>query len=74
MTITPTPDTPVGVTTALALDEDNVLSAELQAIDVDRQTAFTFALVSDEGAANGSVAVSPEGVLTYTPDADFNGQ
>ncbi|MCD8522900.1 MAG: Ig-like domain-containing protein [Saccharospirillaceae bacterium] len=59
-----------GQTQNLNTNEDQTLSAQIAATDVDGDE-LTFSLITTP--QNGSAAVTQAGVLTYTPDADFNG-
>lgn len=69
---------PVAVADAFALDEDGVLEVAapgLLANDTDADAAEGELMVSlVEAAANGSLALNPDGGFTYTPAADFFGE
>jgi VCBS repeat-containing protein len=60
-----------GGATATA-DEDNVVTGQIAASDVDGD-ALSFALAEGGAPANGTVTVNPDGSYSYVPDADFNG-
>lgn len=65
------PNRPPQLTTsALAVDEDVVLSAPLSASDPDGQT-LTFTKTSDP--QHGSLTVAANGAITYTPALNYNG-
>ena len=65
------PNRPPQLTTsALSVDEDVVLSAQLAASDPDGQT-LTFTKTSEP--QHGSLAVAANGAVTYTPALNYNG-
>lgn len=65
------PNNPPQLTTsALATDEDVVLSTQLSASDPDGQ-ALTFTKTSDP--QHGSLTVAANGAITYTPALNYNG-
>lgn len=61
---------PVADSASFEINEDDVLNGILTASDSDGH-ALTFSLMSEP--EEGIVEVSMEGVLVYTPPADFNG-
>ena len=65
-------DAPEVSDAASSTDEDTPLQLELaiNAFDVEGDN-LTFSLVTD--GANGSADITPGGLLTYTPDENFNG-
>ena len=66
-------DTPaliVDVYEDLTVTEDTPLTARLAAKDAEGDS-LTFTLDADAG--NGTIALSPDGTFTYTPDAEFSG-
>src|SRR2546430_13036551 len=73
--ISPVNDAPVAHNDSYTLAEDTTLTVAAPAIlandsDADGDTLLA-ALVS--GPAHGSLALNPNGALTYTPAANFNG-
>lgn len=69
VTVAPVNDTPVAVGATAATDEDTPLTMTLPTTDVDGD-----ALVLAVGAAaHGTVVLNPDGTVTYTPAADYNG-
>ncbi|UMA66195.1 Ig-like domain-containing protein [Roseivivax marinus] len=64
---------PVAVADAITVDEDGSVTFQPGANDTDANgdtvTAFAIAV----SPANGSASVGADGSVTYTPDADFNG-
>ncbi|MCP8898015.1 beta strand repeat-containing protein [Gilvimarinus xylanilyticus] len=75
ITVTPVNDAPVAVADAVSTQEDNALSIDVTANDGDVDTADTpdtLSITVVSGPSNGSAVVN-EGVVDYTPDADFEG-
>jgi VCBS repeat-containing protein len=70
ITVDPVNDDPVASAGMALGDEDTMINGALVASDIDGDT-LTFALDTD--ASNGAVVVQPNGIYTYTPDANFNG-
>jgi VCBS repeat-containing protein len=68
-------DPPVAADDTIDVEEDTVFSGQAFADDAEYPTSsLTFALVgANGGAANGTVAMNPDGSFTYTPNADFEG-
>jgi|GEM_PF-6753274 len=57
---------------AVGIDEDVVLSGQIEAQDPDQGQALTYVL--DQEPANGSVTIDAQtGAFIYTPQADFSG-
>ncbi|WP_369983893.1 Ig-like domain-containing protein [Thalassolituus sp.] len=72
ITVTPVNDAPVidqGDSAALSTTEDVAGSLELSATDIDSDT-LTWSI--SDAAGNGTATVAA-GVVSYTPDTDFNG-
>jgi len=66
-------DEPVLTTTQVSVAEDGVLSAQLAATDIDNQTVV-YQLGNGAGSpSHGQASISPTGLLTYTPNANYNG-
>ena len=63
-------DTPVLTTTAFSVNEDGTLAGQLLADDVEAQ-ALTYSL--GDSTTHGQVSVAANGVITYTPDANYFG-
>ena len=68
--VLPTNDIPVATILETSTEEDNAITLSLSGSDIDGNTNFTFAIVSD--AEHGSVVLN-ESMVSYTPNADFNG-
>jgi len=73
ISVTPVNDAPVTAGMQLATLEDTPLVIDLlaQASDVD-STTLTAHIV--DGPAHGVLAANADGTVTYTPNADFNGE
>ncbi len=71
VTVTPANDPPVAANDIAATDEDTPVTVAVLANDTDAEgDPLT---VTTANAANGSVAINPDGTITYIPDPDFNG-
>jgi subtilisin family serine protease len=73
VTVSSVNDSPVftsGQTQNLGTNEDQPLSAQIAATDVDGDE-LTFSLIT--APLHGAAAITTAGSLTYTPTADFNG-
>ncbi|HEU5134322.1 MAG TPA: Ig-like domain-containing protein [Steroidobacteraceae bacterium] len=67
-------DAPVLTTNQLSVSEDGVLSTQLVSADVENQVVvYQLGNGSGSGASHGQASISATGLLTYTPDANFNG-
>ncbi len=53
-------------------DEDNALSGQLTATDID-QDALTFSLDPDGAPLHGTITVNSDGSYSYLPDENFSG-
>ena len=63
---------PVAVDDAITTDEDTAITVDLVANDTNPDNdSLTITSVSQ--GANGTVVVNPDGTVTYTPAANFNG-
>jgi Ca2+-binding RTX toxin-like protein len=72
VTVDPVNDDPEATDDTAATDEDEAVNIAVLANDTDLDgDDLTVDLVTQ--GANGSVAIEPDGTVTYTPDADFNG-
>ena len=72
VTIAAVNDAPVFTTTVFSVDEDNILTSELKASDIEGQT-LTFELISNADL-QGSVNVESDGQFTFKPVINFNGE
>jgi len=63
---------PLAFDASLATREDEALTGQLTAFDPDND-ALTYSLTETGAPRHGSVAINPDGIYTYTPDADFSG-
>jgi len=63
---------PVANNATFNINEDESLSGQLTASDIDSSDVLIFSLVS--GTSNGEIVVNSDGNFTYQPDANFNGQ
>ena len=75
--VAPVNDPPVGVADTLQTTEDTAIAIDPSALlendsDVDNANG-DLSVVNVEGGSGGSVSVSEEGVITFTPDEDFSG-
>ena len=70
ITINPVNDAPVAQDETKEVNEDEVLTLQLSASDVDGDD-LTFGL--DTQALHGTASISSSGALVYTPDANYNG-
>lgn len=61
---------PVAQDAAVSTDEDTGLEFGLSFTDVD---SGELSVMVVDGTANGTLVVNPDGIASYTPDADFNG-
>ncbi len=73
VTIAAINDEPVLTTTQVSVAEDGVLTAQLAATDIDNPTVVYQLGNGAGGPAHGQASISPTGLLTYAPDANFNG-
>ncbi|MDN2661698.1 tandem-95 repeat protein, partial [Neptunomonas sp. CHC150] len=71
VTINAVNDNPTTAGESATTDEDTPVTVDVLAndSDVDGDTLS----VDSATAANGAVAINPDGTITYTPNADFNG-
>ncbi len=72
ITIVGTNDGPVAIPVTMTSLEDQSLSGQLVATDVD-QDVLSFALAEGGAPENGTVTINPDGSYVYTPDDDFHG-
>jgi CshA-type fibril repeat protein len=71
VTVSAQNDAPVANNDVGSTDEDTAVTVDVLANDTDADgDALT---VDSATAANGSATINPDGTLTYTPNADFNG-
>jgi len=66
-------DEPVLTTTQVSVAEDGVLTAQLASTDVDNATVVYQLGNGAFGPSAGQASISPTGLLSYTPNANFNG-
>lgn len=64
---------PVAVADAINLLEDGSITYQPGGNDTDANGDTVVASAIASGAANGTAVVNPDGTVTYTPDADYNG-
>ncbi|MBL8808478.1 MAG: tandem-95 repeat protein, partial [Rhodospirillales bacterium] len=65
-------DAPTGDGSPVVAAEDAVTTGHLAAMDVDGD-ALSYALVTGQGPAHGTVTLQPDGTFSYTPAANYNG-
>jgi len=65
-------DAPVASSATASGAEDNIVTGQLTAADLDGDT-LTFALADNGGPSHGTVTVNPDGSYSYTPNADWAG-
>ncbi|MDP4145917.1 MAG: Ig-like domain-containing protein [Bacillota bacterium] len=70
ITVNPINDAPVAASDNKQVDEDETLSGNLHATDID-STNLTYTVV--QGPSNGTVTINSDGSYTYTPNANYNG-
>ncbi|WP_143751911.1 Ig-like domain-containing protein, partial [Maribacter sp. 4U21] len=76
VTVNPQSDAPVVTDDTATVDEDNPVTVDILANDNDNADGGSIdaSSVSITGSpANGTVVINPDGTVTYTPNADFNG-
>jgi hypothetical protein len=72
VTITAVNDAPDAVNDSASTNEDAAVTIAVRANDTDVENdAFSVTAVTQ--GANGNVAINPDGTVTYTPNANFNG-
>ncbi|MDA4108346.1 membrane protein [Mycobacterium holsaticum DSM 44478] len=71
VTVNPVNDAPVAVDDAVTVDEDGVAVVDVLANDTDVD-GDELTVTTVGSASNGTVTLA-DGVITYTPDADFQG-
>ena len=64
---------PVAVDDTETTDEDVVVDIDVLANDSDPD-GDALSIIGTTDPANGSITVNADGTITYTPDADFNGE
>ena len=69
--VTPVNDPPVAVNDAATTDEDTPVTIPVLANDSDPE-GDTLTVIS-ASSPNGTVVINPDGTITFTPNADFNG-
>jgi large repetitive protein len=75
VTVVPVNDTPVAVNNSLSANEDTPViftAAQLLANDTDIDLD-TLSIASVTSGANGTAVLNPDGTVTFTPNANFNG-
>ncbi|MEE6131985.1 tandem-95 repeat protein [Priestia sp. GS2] len=70
ITVTPVNDAPVVPNYQITTNEDTPITSEVIATDVEGNPLTYSLLVAP---TNGTAVVNPNGVYTYTPNANFNG-
>jgi hypothetical protein len=71
LTLTAVNDAPLAIASLAAAERNVVINGQLTATDSDTGDSLTYALETQ--AANGTVAIAPDGSYTYTPDPFFSG-
>ncbi len=72
VTVTPTNDGPVAVADAATTAEDTAVSIAVLTNDSDLD-GDTLTVSAATTPAHGTAAVNPDGTITYTPAANYNG-
>jgi len=72
LNVAPVNDAPTTSGSATTGTEDQSVTGQLAATDVDGDT-LTFGLAPNGAPAHGTVTVNPDGSYSYTPAANFNG-
>ncbi|MEG3756283.1 Ig-like domain-containing protein, partial [Psychromonas arctica] len=73
VTVDPVADDTVLVADSATTDEDTPVVIDVVANDTDAD-GVTSPVASVTDGTNGTVAINADGTVTYTPDADFNGE
>jgi large repetitive protein len=71
LTVSPVNDPPVAANDAAVTNEDTSVTVAVLANDTDVDGDPV--MVTAATAANGTVVINPDGTVTYTPKANFNG-
>ncbi|WP_139837876.1 Ig-like domain-containing protein, partial [Roseovarius litorisediminis] len=71
VTVTPVNDAPVAQDDSAVTAEDG--NVQIAVLDNDSDVDGNPLSVTQATAQNGTVVINPDGTLSYTPDADFNG-
>jgi gliding motility-associated-like protein len=74
ITVTPVNDPPVVVVTPITTNEDNTTTVCLDINDVDGGDTFTSSTCGGMNGQSSAAVQNGKVCLTYTPNADFNGQ
>jgi VCBS repeat-containing protein len=72
VTISAVNDAPVPTAPAIAVNEDATGTSQVAANDPDAGNTHTYSITT--APAHGSASVSPTGLVSYTPAANYNGQ
>ncbi len=72
VTVNPVNDAPVAVNDSKTIDEDTSIDIDVLAndSDIDRDTLEVTAVTQ---GSHGTVVINPDGIVKYTPDANYNG-
>ncbi|WP_153559190.1 tandem-95 repeat protein, partial [Roseimaritima sediminicola] len=73
ITVTAVNDAPVAVNDAATTDEDTAVTIDVLSNDSDVDED-ALGVTIETAPANGSVVINNDRTITYTPDANFNGQ
>ncbi|WP_341218465.1 Ig-like domain-containing protein, partial [Neptunomonas phycophila] len=71
LTVNAVNDTPIATGESATTDEDTPVTVDVLANDTDADGDSLS--VDSATATNGTVAINPDGTITYTPDANFTG-
>ena len=72
ITVLPVNDAPAITSTNFEIKEDELLNGQIIASDIEEQQ-LTFSVVAGSGA-NGQASIQSNGMFTFTPNLNFNGQ
>ncbi|CAM2007921.1 beta strand repeat-containing protein [Acanthopleuribacter pedis] len=73
VTVNNTPDPPTPADDTATTDEDNAVTIDVLANDTDPDPNDSLSIVAVATPANGSTQITGDQRITYTPDADYNG-
>ncbi|HEY5838344.1 MAG TPA: Ig-like domain-containing protein [Pyrinomonadaceae bacterium] len=73
VTVTPVNDAPAAVDDQANTDEDTAVQIAVRANDADVDGGDALTVVAVAQGTSGAVVINPDGTVSYTPNANFNG-